>query len=181
MPVMEDQTLIGLWAKEEERVNRKTQKEKARILHQNTGTLVVQHMVARLLTILELKLRERGCCLHLRTLGKWIDGKIDGIDQIFAAIVKHQALAALKAKDYYFQSQFDPKAKLPARWHEGQEPRPYFWSAKHWNWVAKGNDLWTKPIDFLFHVLNEDPQYTVIEEFMQDLNALLNILTKEYD
>lgn len=71
-------------------------------------------------------------------LGDWFDGDVRGLNQTFRDIIKPQALAALKAKDFYFQTQFDDKAKLPARWHEGQQPRPYFWSVKLWDWVAKG-------------------------------------------
>jgi hypothetical protein len=71
-------------------------------------------------------------------LGDWFDGDVRGLSQTFRDIIKPQALDALKAKDRYYQTQFDDKAKLPERWHEGQQPRPYFWSVKLWDWVAKG-------------------------------------------
>ncbi|KAG2028426.1 hypothetical protein BDR03DRAFT_988461, partial [Suillus americanus] len=100
---------------------------------------------------------------------------------MFNDVLKPQALAALKGNYDYYQTQYHDKAKLPARWHEGLEPRPHFWSVKHWNWAAKGNDIRAKPMDFLFHVLNEGPDYTAIKEFMQDLNALLNIVAAEPD
>ncbi|KAG2029990.1 hypothetical protein BDR03DRAFT_987380 [Suillus americanus] len=229
-----------LWVEEEEKMKRKSQKEKAAILRQNTGALVAQHMLARLLTVLELvgslcgtsmpgpervhtldewKIRMsrdwfnityeevsradiaflnadpirpenrdffemdwnideegKGLLSLPEDLAEWFDGNIAGLNEMFRTTLKPQALAALKAEDCYYQTQYKKNAKLPARWHEGQQPSPYFWSVKHWNWVAKGNDLLVKPIDFLFYVLNEGPQYTVIEEFIQDLSALLNIV-----
>jgi hypothetical protein len=43
-----------LWAKEEQNATRKTRKEKAAILRQNSGALVAQHRLARLLAVDEL-------------------------------------------------------------------------------------------------------------------------------
>lgn len=71
-------------------------------------------------------------------LADWIGGDIKGLDEMFRKTLKAQALDALKAEDCYRQTQYDEKAKLPARWHEGQQPSPHFWSVKHWKWVAKG-------------------------------------------
>ncbi|KAG2352998.1 hypothetical protein BDR07DRAFT_1383652 [Suillus spraguei] len=114
-------------------------------------------------------------------LAKWFDGKVDGLQEAFQKTLKAEALKALKRQDRYFQTQYHQHARLPERWHEGQQPRPYFWSIKHWQWVANGNNLWLRPIDFLFYVLNEKPLYTVFEQFTQDLDALLNIVTEDPD
>lgn len=211
-----------LWKKEEEKARRKVQKEKAAFLRLNTGTLLAQHRLARLLTVQELIgrphdastpgrervrtldewkvrlsrdwfnitceevpgediaflkmdpiapenrrffgefiLRGRVVALVHSTivethwdiddegkgllsvpedLAEWFDGEIDGLDEMFKDVLKPQALAALKGNYDYYQTQYDDKAKLPARWHEGLEPRPYFWSVKHWNWAAKGGE-----------------------------------------
>ncbi|KAG2028767.1 hypothetical protein BDR03DRAFT_1019367 [Suillus americanus] len=218
-----------LWVEEEEKMKRKSQKEKAAILRQNTGALVAQHMLARLLTILELvdslcgtsmpgpervhtldewKIRMsrdwfnityeeipsdlktkiffemdwnideegKGLLSLPEDLAEWFNGNIAGLNEMFRTTLKPQALAALKAEDCYYQTQYKQNAKLPVRWHEGQQPSLYFWSVKHWNWVAKGNDLLVKPINVLFYVLNKGLQCIVIEESIQDLSALLNIV-----
>jgi hypothetical protein len=39
-----------------------------------------------------------------------------------------------------------------------------------------GKDVWHKPIDFLYYVLKEDPPYTQVEEFLQDLDTLFNMV-----
>lgn len=44
-----------------------------------------------------------------------------------------------------------------------------------------GNDVWHKPIDFLYYVLKEDPPYTQLEEFTQDLDALFNMVAMNPD
>jgi hypothetical protein len=209
-----------LWAEEEEHARRQSQKQKAGMLRRTTGTLVAQHMLARLHAVLELvgwhdtepsgqervitldewKIRScrdwfnlsyeqvpskdlkflnadpikpenrvffgefvsrgrvptlfnyrniegdwtiadegKGLLSPPEDTAEWIDGEIDGLAEIFRDTLKPQALAALKSEDYYFQTQYDQKAKLPKRWHEGHQPRPYFWSVKHWSWVARGD------------------------------------------
>ncbi|KAG2335984.1 hypothetical protein BDR05DRAFT_953682, partial [Suillus weaverae] len=128
-------------------------------------------------------------------LEEWFDGEIEGLDDTFEETLKHDALAALKKPDYYTQTHHDDRAKLPARWHEGHKPAPFFWSIKQWNWIAEGADfapcycfslltalhlaghsVWTRPVDLLFFVLTEDPLYTQFQQFLQDLNSLLNMV-----
>lgn len=60
-----------LWAEEEEKARRKSQKEKAAILRRNTGTLVAQHMLARFLTVLELVGRSHDHQERVHTLDEW--------------------------------------------------------------------------------------------------------------
>jgi hypothetical protein len=72
-------------------------------------------------------------------LEKWFHGQIDGLDRAFKAKLKRDALATLKKPDLYTETHYNSQARLPARWHEGHKPAPYFWSEKQWNWVAEGN------------------------------------------
>jgi hypothetical protein len=47
------------------------------------------------------------------------------------------------------------------------------------NIYLAGNNPWDNPIDLLYCVLKEDPPYTDIKEFIQDLDALFNIVTDD--
>jgi hypothetical protein len=131
-------------------------------------------------------------------LAEWIHGELEEFEETFNTIIKPQALKDLKSSGIYRQTQYEQGARLPTQWHEGHEPHPYFWSVKQWNWTAAGerldivlfhpsldnvnlagNDVWHKPIDFLYYVLKEDPPYTQFEEFTQDLDALFNMVVIE--
>jgi hypothetical protein len=269
-----------LWEEEEKKAKRKAQKEKAGLLRRTTGTLVAQHMLARLLAVDELvswshdtdtsgqervlaldewKIRSSRDWFNIsyeqvpskdhkflnadpirpenrvlfgefvsygRVLGKsdshdaeegwnikdegkgllsppddtaeWIDGEIDGLPEMFRDMLKPQALAALNAQNCYFETQYDEKAKLPERWHEGHDPIPHFWSAKQWDWTAMGkvpdvfswcsslinaylagNSPWHNPIDLLYFVLTQDPLYDDIAEFTRDLDGLFMLVVNE--
>ncbi|KAG2108284.1 hypothetical protein DEU56DRAFT_760667 [Suillus clintonianus] len=231
-----------LWSEEEEESTRKTSKAKAAILRQNSGAMVAQHMLARLLAVDELvslshdttrpgeehvrildewkirwtrdwftstyddivgsgakflnadpvspenqelfegdwNIHEEGIEL-LRApenLKHWFYGEINGLDRLFATKLKKQALASLKPTNDYSQRQYSDEARLPARWHEGHQPTPYFWTVKQWTWVAEGNNLWEKPIDLLYYCITADPPYTHSQQLMRELNSLLSIIVR---
>ncbi|KAG2121484.1 hypothetical protein DEU56DRAFT_918170 [Suillus clintonianus] len=229
-----------LWEEEEQKNTRRASKENAAILRKNSGALVAQHMLARLLAVDELvslshdtsipgnesvrildewKIRwsrdwfnttydkvfaagakflnadpipqenvelfesdwnvdEEGKWLLKppADLGDWFDGEIKGLDAIFEKTLKKQALASLKTPSDYSQHHYNDKAVLPARWHEGHEPTPYFWSVKQWTWVAKGNSMWEKPIDLLYFCLTEHPPFVTVMQFAKVLNCLVRIV-----
>jgi hypothetical protein len=71
-------------------------------------------------------------------LAQWFNGEVAGLEDEFEETLKSEALASLKRQDAYSDSQYDPKARLPARWHEGQKPWPYYWSVQQWDWIAEG-------------------------------------------
>lgn len=126
---------------------------------------------------------------------EWFDGEIDGLEDAFHETLKNEALAALKKPNEYTETHYDEMARLPRRWHESQKPTPHFWSERLWNWVADGeirvscyfvsllttlhlagNSFWHTPMDLLYQVLVQNPPYTRLEQFSQDVNALMNIV-----
>ncbi|KAG2121487.1 hypothetical protein DEU56DRAFT_760665 [Suillus clintonianus] len=106
----------------------------------------------------------------------WIDGEVYGLDELFKTTLRKQALDSLKKPDEFSQTQYQDGAELPERWHEGHSPAPYLWSVKQWDWVTKGNDIRSRPIDLLFCCLTNDPTYTEFEQFAQVLNSLASIV-----
>ncbi|KAG2354624.1 hypothetical protein BDR07DRAFT_1382100 [Suillus spraguei] len=249
-----------LWAQELQKAKSREERNNAATLRRTTGTLLAQHMVSRLLAVLELVSRSHNAeqsgeervnildewkirvardwfnitcqevpeedakylkadpmrpenralygelvlcggipavfnCRNVEgdwkiegegttfieapdDLEEWFDGDIVGLEQMFQDSWRDDALEKLMTPDKYRQVQYHPKAVLPARWHEGQRPQPCFWSVKYWNWTTQGNSPWDKPIDLLYYVLKEDPPYTVVEEFMQDIDTLFNVVTE---
>ncbi|KAG2062888.1 hypothetical protein BDR04DRAFT_1123634, partial [Suillus decipiens] len=66
----------------------------------------------------------------------------------------------------YSETNYDSRARLPARWHEGQRP---------------GNSLWDMPMQFLYCALKQNLPYTHFEQFLQDMRALINIVGETPD
>ncbi|KAG2062492.1 hypothetical protein BDR04DRAFT_1123906, partial [Suillus decipiens] len=123
-------------------------------------------------------------------LSKWFDGEIEGFEALFKKTLKKQAIAYLSKPDQYVDMQHNDTATLPARWHEGQKPAPRFWSPFMWNWAAKGklfiecyirNDFSTNAMQFLYKALTQNPPYTRFEQVLQDVNALMNVVSKTHD
>jgi hypothetical protein len=71
-------------------------------------------------------------------LAQWFNGEVAGLEGEFELRLKSEALASLKRQDSFSDCQYDPNARLPARWHEGQKPWPFYWSIQQWNWIAAG-------------------------------------------
>ncbi|KAG2045668.1 hypothetical protein BDR06DRAFT_978046, partial [Suillus hirtellus] len=107
----------------------------------------------------------------------WIHGRIEGLDDIFEKTIKPQAFQEISKPSQFFKTRYEKGANLPARWHEGHEPRPFFWSIKQCDWFCKGNDYWNSPIDLLHYVLSTDPVYHDLEQFLGDLRSLAGIIT----
>jgi hypothetical protein len=61
------------------------------------------------------------------------------LGDIFENTIKPQALQEISKPSQFFEPRYEEGAKLPARWHEGHEPYPSFWSAKQWDWFCKGD------------------------------------------
>ncbi|KAG2354487.1 hypothetical protein BDR07DRAFT_1382224 [Suillus spraguei] len=233
--IVADTQTWSLWAAEEEAAKKKTSKEYAIFMRQNSGAGVAQDMLARLLVVDELvawaydashggkasvrvldewKIRwsrdwfnisyeqafatggkflqadpinlgntalfeenwaldreERALLFPPNDLDDWFDGEIEGFEELFKKTFKRQSIAALKKPDQFTMRQYDDKAVLPARWHEGQKPAPHFWS-------PFCNDLRGKPMEFLYCVLTQNPPYARFEQFLQDMNTLVNIVGK---
>ncbi|KAG2121491.1 hypothetical protein DEU56DRAFT_760669 [Suillus clintonianus] len=227
-----------LWAGEQKKA-KKNKKEQAASLRQTTGTMVAQHMYARLLAVDELlewpgngngrisvldewKIRftrdwfnttydkvsedgdkylkadpirvenktlfEEGWELDEQSkellsppedLQDWFEGEVKGLDKAFQKTLKKQAYDLLNEPDNYYQAQFDDRARLPSRWHEGHEPAPYFWSKSQWDWLAKGNNFRQQPIDLLMYCLKEDQGCTKFHQFAQVLKSLVSIVIPE--
>ncbi|KAG2352437.1 hypothetical protein BDR07DRAFT_1498312 [Suillus spraguei] len=268
VPVMEGETMVGyiplplqyraawlhlsytivadtqtwcLWAAEEEAAKKKTSKEYAIFMRQNSGAGVAQDMLARLLVVDELvpghmthhmvgKLRyeqafatggkflqadpinlgntalfeenwaldreERALLFPPNDLDDWFDGEIEGFEELFKKTFKRQLIATLKKPDQFTMRQYDDKAVLPARWHKGQKPTSFLESmfvglgrkgqALYYTLclsllitpLITGNDLRGKPMEFLYCVLTQNPPYARFEQFLQDMNMLVNIVGK---
>ncbi|KAG2046976.1 hypothetical protein BDR06DRAFT_1014282 [Suillus hirtellus] len=108
----------------------------------------------------------------------WIHGRIEGLEDEFERIIKPQALEELQKPSQFFKTRYKKGTKLPERWHEGNEPRPFFWSIKQWNWFCEGNDYWDAPIDLLHYVLITEPAYHEVDQFLGDLRSLSKIISE---
>ncbi|KAG2059844.1 hypothetical protein BDR06DRAFT_1062616 [Suillus hirtellus] len=226
VPVMKAKQLIGyvwlelsyqivlhtqmwkLWAAEEKKLKRKTMKEKAATLCQNSSAVVTQYTLARLMAVDELVAwrhetseagkervapagakflkadpirvenrvffksewnvdpKGRELFYPPEDLEDWFDREVQGLKEAFHEMIKKEALKLVTKLDEYSEHHFDARAKLPERWHKGQLPTPYFWSAQLWNWLTKGNSMWEMPMDFLFCVLKEEPSVENYGEFL---------------
>ncbi|KAG1785197.1 uncharacterized protein HD556DRAFT_1450948 [Suillus plorans] len=95
--------------------------------------------------------------------------------------IKPQALQELSKPSQFFKTQYQEGTILPERWHEGHEPRPFFWSNKQWDWFCEGNDYWRTPIDLLRYVLVTEPAYLEVDQFLGDLRSLSRIIFQNPD